>query len=139
MKKLRLISLLLFLVATSFSFLMLSVAFSSCSDDTPEDVTFVFGMTSASSTSSKEITAINLAYTDAYRRAGLKFSSQSFGPAATKDIILEACVEAEGAIASSSIKFEASYTYEVFEVTTNKERIVTKKESIYRKVYGVRQ
>lgn len=139
MKTLRLHSLLLFLVATSFSFLMLSVAFSSCSDDTPEDVTFIFGMTSASSTSSKEIAAINLAYTDAYRRAGLKFSSQSFGPAATKDIILKACEEAEGAIASSSIKFEASYTYEVFEVTTNNERIVTKKESIYRKIYGVRQ
>lgn len=139
MKTLRLHSLLLFLVATSFSLLMLSVAFSSCSDDTQEDVTFIFGMTSASSTSSKEITAINLAYTDAYRRAGIKFSSQSFGPAATKDIILKACVEAEGAIASSFIKFEASYTYEVFEVTTNNEGIVTKKESIYRKVYGVRQ
>lgn len=116
-----------------FTFLMLSFAFSSCSDDTQEDVTFIFGMTSASSTSSKEITAIKLAYTDAYRRAGLKFSSQSFGPAATKDIILEACVEAEGAIASSSIKFEASYTYEVFEVTA------TRKVCIYRKVYGVRQ
>ena len=120
-------------ISYTFILLTLSFAFSSCSDDTPQKKTFTFGLTSATSTSSKEITAISLAYTDAYKKAGLKFSSESFGPDASKDIILKACAEAEGAIASSIIKFEASYTYEVFEVTT------TKKESIYRKVYGVRQ
>lgn len=111
--------------ASIFLMLAFAFSFSSCSDDTPEDVTYTFGMTSASSASSKEITAIELAYADAYLRAGLKFSSQSFGPAATKDIILEACVEAEGAIASSSIKFEASYTYEVFEITTTKKECIS--------------
>lgn len=123
----------------AFIFLMLTFAFSSCSDDTQENATFIFGLTSATSTSGKEITAIGLAYTDAYRKAGLRFGFDSFTTDATKDIILKACVEAENAFASSSIKFEASYTYEVFEVTTNNEGIVTKKESIYRKVYGVSQ
>lgn len=126
-------------ISCAFIFLMLSFAFSSCSDDTPEDVTYIFGITSATSSSSKEMTAIALAYTDAYSRAGLRFGFDSFTTDATKDIILKACVEAENAFASSSIKFEASYTYEVFEMTTNNEGIVTKKECIYRKVYGVKQ
>lgn len=120
-------------LSCAFAFLMLSFAFSSCSDDTQENAKIIFGLTSATSTSSKEITAIELAYTDAYQKAGLKFNIESFAPGTSKDIILKACLEAENAIESSSIKFGASYTYEIFEITT------TKKECIYRKVYGVRQ
>lgn len=123
----------------AFIFLMMAFAFSSCSDDTSEKVTYLFGLTSATSTSSKEIEAIRGAYTDAYKKAGLNFGFDNFGLNASKDVILKACAEAEGAIASSTIKFEASYTYEIFEITTNNEEIVTKKECIYRKVYGIRQ
>lgn len=113
--------------------LVLSFAVSSCSNDEDEEETFIFGITSQTSTSFKEISAIRTAYIDAYRRAGLKFNSDSFAPDTPQEAILKACIEAEGAILSSSIRFDASYTYEIFKITTSK------KECIYRKVYGIRQ
>lgn len=107
-----------------------SFVFSSCDkNEVPERTVFLFGLTSSSSTSSQEIDIIEGAYADAYRRAGLKFNSESFGLGASKDLIIKACNEADAAIERSLIKFAGCYVYEVR----------TPNEKIFRKVYGVRK
>ena len=60
-----------------------------------------------------EIEAIELAYSDAYKMNGIKFNSQSFAPGTSKDLILNSCKQAEGAIQTSSFDFEGRYVYEV--------------------------
>lgn len=113
---------------------ILSTIIYSCGNDKDDNdvINITFGLTSASSFSSEEQTAINSAYKHAYDRAGLKHSTSSFAPDSQRHIILKACEEADKAILTSSIKFDGSYTYEVFEITSSS------KNCIYRRVYGIR-
>ena len=59
---------------------------------------------------------------------GIKFHSQAFDPGTSKEVILQSCELAEGAIQMSSLKFEGRYVYEV----------KSKDETVYHKVYGIR-
>ena len=100
----------------------------SCSSDDESDSVYTFGITSAINGNNSEIEAIELAYSDAYKMNGIKFNSQSFAPGTSKELILKSCEQAEGAIQTSSLKFEGRYVYEV----------KSKDETVYHKVYGVR-
>ena len=105
---------------------MLSLA--SCSSDDESEPIYTFGLTSAVNGNNSEIEAIELAYSDAYKMNGIKFNSQSFAPGTSKELILQSCEQAEGAIQMSSLKFEGRYVYEV----------KSKDETVYHKVYGIR-
>ena len=105
---------------------MLSLA--SCSNDDESYSIYTFGLTSAINGNNAEIEAIELAYSDAYKMNGIKFNSQSFAPGTSKELILQSCEQAEGAIQMSSLKFEGRYVYEV----------KSKDETVYHKVYGIR-
>ena len=105
---------------------MLSLA--SCSSDDESESIYTFGLTSAINGNNSEIEAIELAYSDAYKMNGIKFNSQSFAPGTSKELILQSCEQAEGAIQMSSLKFEGRYVYEV----------KSKDETVYHKVYGIR-
>ena len=105
---------------------MLSLA--SCSSDDESEPIYTFGLTSAINGNNSEIEAIELAYSDAYKMNGIKFNSQSFAPGTSKELILQSCEQAEGAIQMSSLKFEGRYVYEV----------KSKDETVYHKVYGIR-
>lgn len=109
--------------------LCLLALFSSCEKDTDdEDFRYMFGITSAINSKNEEMEAIETAYCDAYKNAGLKYSSQLFAPGTSKDEILKACNEAENTILTSSTKFDGKYTYEI-KYTGH---------SIYHKSYGTR-
>ena len=112
-----------------FTILCLLTLFSSCDKDTnDEDYRYMFGLTSAINSNNEEMEAIETAYCDAYKNAGLKFSDQLFAPGTSKDKILKACNEAENAILTSSTKFDGKYTYEIKYTG----------RSIYLKSYGTR-
>jgi hypothetical protein len=100
----------------------------SCSSDDESEPIYTFGLTSAINGNNSEIEAIELAYSDAYKMNGIKFNSQSFAPGTSKELILQSCEQAEGAIQMSSLKFEGRYVYEV----------KSKDETVYHKVYGIR-
>lgn len=103
--------------------------FTSCDKDTDdEEYQYMFGLTSAINSKNEEMEAIQSAYWDAYKKAGLKFGSQLFAPGTSKGKILKACSEAEDAIFTSSMKFDGQYTYEVKYAG----------QSIYQKKYGTR-
>ena len=109
--------------------LCLLAIFTSCDKGSDEEeYRYVFGLTSAINGKNEEMEAIELAYWDAYKNAGLKFGGRSFAPGTSKDLILKACIEAEYAILTSSIKFEGRYTY----------KIKCNGYSIYHKNFGTR-
>ncbi|MBP3252735.1 MAG: hypothetical protein J6M25_08885 [Prevotella sp.] len=112
---------LAFVVLAAFSF-------ASCSSDDETLSIYTFGLTSAINGNNSEIEAIQLAYSDAYKRNNIKTNSRSFAPGTSKDLILKSCKQAEDAILTSSMKFEGRYVYEV----------KSKDVVLYQKVYGVR-
>lgn len=105
--------------------------FCSCGKDSDdEECQYFFGLTSAVNGVSTEAQTINLAYEDAYQLNGIKYSygAGAFVVGTSKDLILQACRQAETAIQSSSVKFEGRYVYEV----------KSKKSVIYQQIYGIR-
>ncbi|MCA4464655.1 hypothetical protein LDZ44_05470 [Bacteroides xylanisolvens] len=113
--------------------LLFSLFASSCGNEIDENdvINYTFGISSATSYSAEEQSAIETAYIHAYKKAGIKYSTQSFAPNTKVETVLKACKEAEDAIFSSSMKFDGSYTYEIFEITSNSKRC------IYRKTFGI--
>ena len=108
--------------------MLAALSLASCSSDDESEPIYTFGLTSAVNGNNSEIEAIELAYSDAYKMNGIKFNSQSFAPGTSKELILQSCELAEGAIQMSSLKFEGRYVYEV----------KSKDETVYHKVYGIR-
>lgn len=110
-------------------FVMLAAfSLASCSSDDESYSIYTFGLTSAINGNNLEIEAIEMAYSDAYKMNKINFSSRSFAPGTSKDLILKSCKQAEDAILSSSIKFDGRYVYEV----------KSKDIVLYQKVYGIR-
>lgn len=120
------------LIKLSRSFLIILCTltlFTSCDKDTEDEAyQYRYGLTSAINDQYEEIEAIQSAYCDAYKNAGLKFGNYVFALGTSKDKILKACSDAEFAILTSSRKFNGKYTYEIKYAG----------HSIYKKNYGTR-
>ena len=103
--------------------------FSSCEEDTHDaDSRYTFGLTSAINGNNAEIEAIETAYCDAYKNAGLNYGNFFFAPGTSEEAILKACAEAEHAILTAALKFDGKYTYAVRSA----------EQTIYQKSYGTR-